>query len=163
MDGKNHPAVVQEQTVHTRSVKHDAAAFVDTLLRTDSLRETQHNKTLEIIKISTYCIHMHSVNTHHSAISLALYIFFIFLFLSKYIINDLDIEMSVLLLYHKYFLIIIILTIILPHLSGHLDDNTQAVGSKFPLSCLQNSRKVIWIWKCHHHHLMWIKLVSNFE
>lgn len=71
--------------------------------------------------------------------------FFIFLFLSKCIGNDLDIEMSVLLLYHKYFLIIIILTIILPHLSGHLDDNTQAVGSKFPLSCLQNSRKVIWI------------------
>lgn len=156
MDGKNHPAVVQEQTVHTRSVKHDAAAF-------DSLRETQHNKTLEIIQISIYCIHMLSVNTHYSAISLALYIFFIFLFLSKYIGNDLDIEMSVLLLYHKYFLIIIILAIILQHLSGHLDDNTQAVGSKFPLSCLQNSRKVICIWKCHHHHLMWIKLVSNFE
>lgn len=83
MDGKHPPAVVQEQTVHTRSVKHDAAAFVDTLLRTDSLRETQHNKTFEIIKISTYCTHMHSVNTHYSAISLALHTFLYILILIK--------------------------------------------------------------------------------
>lgn len=44
--------------------------------------------------------------------------------------------------------------------------HTQALGSKFPLYCLQNSRKVKWFCKCHHRQfnvkqIFWVNSSLN--
>lgn len=110
------------------------AAFVDTLLHTASLKETQCNNTLGAEQTNE----LHSVNTHYTAvydtyfriaITTILYLNFLF-FLSFFS------------LCHIYSL---------THLSWHLNGTTSPVGRRSPVSSLPKSRSNISIWKCYYH------------
>lgn len=80
--------------------------------------------------------------------------FFIFLFLSEYIGNDLDIEMSVLLLYHKYFLIIMSTKLQKGYMDLKMSSspfNVNQIGLKFWVNYSFNSTTLSFISGWAHH------------